>query len=52
MEELQQKGALAKEASIILAKKSSEEKNKGLIKAADFLLQYKDEIIKANEIDL
>lgn len=52
MGELQQKGALAKKASVILAKKSSEEKNKGLIKAADFLLQYKEEIIKANEIDL
>ncbi|NLM12996.1 MAG: glutamate-5-semialdehyde dehydrogenase [Epulopiscium sp.] len=52
MGELQQKGALAKNASVILAKKSSEEKNKGLIKAADFLLQYKEEIIKANEIDL
>lgn len=52
MGELHQKGDLAKKASVILAKKSSEEKNKGLIKAADFLLQYKEEILKANEIDL
>jgi glutamate-5-semialdehyde dehydrogenase len=52
MGELHQKGDLVKKASVILAKKSSEEKNKGLIKAADFLLQYKEEILKANEIDL
>ena len=45
-------GKDAKHASTILAKLSSEDKNKGLKKAAEFMMNRKEEILKANEKDL
>lgn len=45
-------GKSAKQASTILAKLSSDKKNEGLKKAAEFMISRKDEILKANSIDL
>lgn len=45
-------GEVAKEAAKILALKSGEEKAKALNCAADALVYYKDDILKANELDL
>lgn len=45
-------GKDAKQASTILAKLSSDKKNEGLIKAAEFMMSRKGEILKANSIDL
>lgn len=45
-------GKNAKEASTILANLSSEEKNQGLRKAAEFMIERKDEILKANVEDI
>lgn len=45
-------GKDAKQASTILAKLSSDEKNKGLKKAAEFMMDRKEEILKANKEDL
>ena len=52
MSELIVKGKKSKEVSFILGNLSTGEKNKGLEKMADFLVNNKDEIIKANKIDL
>jgi glutamate-5-semialdehyde dehydrogenase len=52
MEELNIKGEKARKISYILAKLSSTEKNKAIEKAADFLIKYNNEIIKANARDL
>lgn len=52
MSELIVKGKKSKEVSFILGNLSTGEKNKGLEKMADFLINNKDEIIKANKIDL
>lgn len=52
MIELIVKGKKSKEVSFILGNLSTGEKNKGLEKMADFLVNNKDEIIKANKIDL
>lgn len=52
MSELILKGQKAKEASNILGNLSTNEKNKGLLAMADYLMKYKDFIIEANKIDL
>ena len=52
MSELILKGQKAKEASNILGNLSTDEKNKGLLTMADYLIKYKDFIIEANKIDL
>ncbi|MCI9304801.1 glutamate-5-semialdehyde dehydrogenase [Clostridium sp.] len=52
MSELIVKGKKSKEVSFILGNLSTGEKNKGLEKMADFLVNNKDKIIKANKIDL
>ncbi|MEG0823823.1 MAG: glutamate-5-semialdehyde dehydrogenase, partial [Erysipelotrichaceae bacterium] len=52
MSELILKGQKAKEASNILGNLSTDEKNKGLLAMADFLVKYKEFIIEANKIDL
>ena len=52
MSELIVKGKKSKEVSFILGNLSTGEKNKGLEKMAEFLVNNKDEIIKANKIDL
>ena len=52
MSELILKGQKAKEASNILGNLSTNEKNKGLLAMADYLVKYKDFIIEANKIDL
>lgn len=52
MEELNQKGKLAKKAGYILSKTSSGEKNKVLSRSADLLIERKDEIIDANKQDM
>jgi glutamate-5-semialdehyde dehydrogenase len=52
MEELNLKGKKAKEISYVLAKLSSTDKNKAIEKAADFLIQYHEDIISANGKDL
>ena len=52
MSELIIKGKKSKEVSFILGNLSTEEKNKGLKMMADFLVNNKQEIINANEIDL
>lgn len=52
MSELILKGQKAKEASNILGNLSTDEKNKGLLAMADYLIKYKDFIIEANKIDL
>ena len=52
MSELIVKGKKSKEVSFILGNLSTGDKNKGLEKMADFLVNNKDEIIKANKIDL
>lgn len=50
--ELQIKGKQAKQASHILANISSKCKQDALFKMADYLLTYKEDILKANQIDL
>lgn len=52
MSELILKGQKAKEASNILGNLSTDEKNRGLLAMADYLVKYKDFIIEANKIDL
>ena len=52
MSELIIKGKKSKEVSFILGNLSTGEKNKGLNKMADFLVNNKKEIINANKIDL
>lgn len=52
MNELQIKGKQAKQASHILANISSKCKQDALFKMADYLLTYKEDILKANQIDL
>lgn len=52
MNELILKGQKAKEASNILGNLSTDEKNKGLLAMADYLVKYEDFIIEANKIDL
>lgn len=52
MNELIVKGKKSKEVSFILGNLSTSEKNKGLEKMAEFLVNNKDEIIKSNKIDL
>ena len=52
MSELITKGQLAKEASYELGNASTSKKNKALENMAKKLLNNKDEIIKANELDL
>lgn len=52
MSELILKGQKAKEVSYQLGNLSTEEKNKGLIAMADYLIKYKGEIIEANKLDL
>lgn len=52
MNELQEKGYLAKEASYQLAIMTTEQKNKGLLAMADGLEQAMQEILAANEEDM
>lgn len=52
MSKLIDMGKAAKQATTILAKLSSGEKNQGLEKAAEFMIDRKDEILEANKIDL
>lgn len=52
MSELILKGQKAKEVSYELGNLSTEEKNKGLLAMADYLVKFKDEIIEANKLDL
>lgn len=52
MNELILKGQKAKEASNILGNLSTDQKNKGLLAMADYLVKYEDFIIEANKIDL
>ena len=52
MSKLISMGKDAKKSSTILAKLSSDKKNEGLIKAAEFMMSRKDEILRANSIDL
>ncbi len=52
MSKLISMGKDAKQASTILAKLSSDKKNEGLNKAAEFMMNRQDEILKANSIDL
>lgn len=49
---LEQLGKNAKNASVLLAKASTLDKNRALFKVAEDLVAYKDSILKANEIDL
>ncbi len=51
MNELQLKGAKAKEIAVFLRKVSSGEKNKVLVRAADLLLEKQNAIITANKAD-
>ena len=50
--ELQIKGRQAKQASYVLANIGSKCKQDALFKMADYLLKYKQDILKANQIDL
>ena len=50
--ELIEIGRRAKEASFLLGKMGSQEKNEGLLAAADAILAGQEEILKANEIDI
>jgi glutamate-5-semialdehyde dehydrogenase len=52
MEELDIKGEKARKVSYILAKLSSTDKSMAIEKAADFLIQYSNEIIDANRKDM
>lgn len=52
MSELILKGQKAKEVSYQLGNLSTEEKNKGLLAMADYLIKHRDEIIEANKLDL
>ena len=52
MNELINKGKKAKEVSFILSNLSTLEKNKGLNAMANSLVNNKEEILKANKIDL
>ncbi len=52
MEELQQKGQLAKEASYQLAVMTTEEKNKGLLAMADALEAAMNDVMAANALDM
>lgn len=52
MSKLIDMGKDAKKASTVLAKLSTDKKNKALNKAAEFMIDRKFEILKANEIDL
>ncbi|MFB9759354.1 hypothetical protein [Ectobacillus funiculus] len=52
MTELQIKGRQAKQVSYVLANISSKCKQDALFKMADYLLKYKQDILKANQIDL
>lgn len=52
MSELIIKGKKAKEVSFTLGNLSTENKNKGLNAMAEYLCEYKDEIITANKLDL
>ena len=52
MSKLINMGKDAKEASTILARLSSDKKNEGLKKAAEFMMNRKDEILKANSLDI
>lgn len=52
MSKLINMGKDAKRASTILATLSSDKKNEGLKKAAEFMMNRKDEILKANSLDI
>lgn len=52
MEELEQKGKMAKEASYKLGMLSAEEKNRALLAMADELEAHSDEILAANVLDM
>ena len=52
MSELILKGQKAKDASNILGNLSTDEKNKGLLAMADYLIKFKDFVIEANKLDL
>lgn len=52
MSELILKGQKAKEASNILGSLSTDEKNKGLLAMANYLIKFKDFIIESNKLDL
>lgn len=49
---LREIGQRAKDASRLLAKMGTEEKNKGLLAAADALLEHTEEILVANQADI
>lgn len=49
---IQQLGKQAKEASRVLAKLTTQQKNEILVQAANALLDHSDEILKANAQDL
>ncbi len=52
MSKLIDMGKAAKKSSTVLARLSTDKKNEALNKAAEFMMERKDEILKANEVDL
>ncbi|MFD2672951.1 glutamate-5-semialdehyde dehydrogenase [Marinicrinis sediminis] len=52
MSEVKQKAQLAKQASVVLASLSTEQKNEALLKMADHLVHRQQDIIAANQEDL